>query len=227
MIPVLFLEILAATAGIFYLKKTNATLHEKLFVVFLWFSVGIEILSSYAGFAYFSEYMVFGFVEETPFRNNYWLSNIYLLVNNLVYIYFFGVQLHNTKAKKLLVMLAIAMVIAVIIDFGTSDFFNTLSRVSTIFGSLLVLMTILFFYLELLVSEKLLALRYNLSFYISVVLLIYTLCISPLDYLINYFKTSTGNQLFVSLRVNTLFILNILLYLTYTFAFILCSKKKK
>lgn len=226
MIPVVLLEILAASAGVYYLKKTNSPLSEKVFVVFLWFSVLIEILNSYAGFAYFSDYTVFGFVKETPFRNNYWLSNIYLLINNLVYIYFFGIKLNNSKARKVLVVLSISMIIAVIIDFATSDFFNTLSRVSTIFGSLMILLSILLFYLDLIASKKLLNLRYYLPIYISISLLIFTLCISPLDFLSNYFKTSTGNQLFVSFRVYTLFILNILLYLTYIVAFLVCSKKR-
>lgn len=226
-IPTLLLEILAASAGIFYLKKVKATVSEKLFVAFLWITVFFEILGSYSGFAYFSNYTVFGFVKETPFRNNYWLSNIYILLNNLVYIYFFGTKLKNKWAKNSISGVSVIMILAVLIDFASSDFYTEISRVSTIFGSLLVLSTILLFYLELLASEKLLALRYDLSLYISVIILIYTLCISPLDYLSNYFKTSTGNHLFVSFRVYTLLILNILLYLTFTFAFIVCSKKKK
>lgn len=225
-IPVLLLEILAAIAGIFYLKKVNSSFEEKVFVGFLWFSVSVEILNSYAALAYFSDYTFLGFIKDTPFRNNYWLGNIQLLVSNVVYVYFFGSLLRNKKTRRLLSILTVTMIIAVFIDFFVSDFFNSYSRVSTIFGSLLVLLSILLFYLYLLTSEKLLNLQYYLPIYISVALLIYTLCISPLDFLSNYFKTSTGNQLFVSFKVYTLFILNILLYLTYTFAFILCSRKR-
>ncbi len=226
MIPVLLLEILAASAGIFYLKNTNSTRSDTLLVLFLWFSVFTEVVSSYAGFAHFSEYTFLGFVKDTPFKKNYWLANVYIVISNLFYVYYFGIKLTNILAKKILLVLSVIMLIAVIIDFIYSEFFNAISRVSTIYGSMLILLSILLFYLHLLSSGKLLNLRYYLPIYISVALLLYTLCISPLDFLSNYFKTSTGNQLFVSFRVYTLFILNILLYLTYTFAFILCSKKR-
>lgn len=222
----LLLEILAAVIGVFYLKKINPSIEEKVFVGFLWFSVGVEILNSYAALAYFSEYTFLGFIKETPFRNNYWLGNIQLLVSNVVYVYFFGSLLRNKNTRIVLSIVTVTMMIAVFVDFFIGDFFNAYSRVSALFGSLLVLLTILLFYLYLLTSNKLLNVQYYLPIYISVALLIYTLCISPLDFLSNYFKTSTGNQLFVSFKVYTLFILNILLYLTYTFAFIVCSRKK-
>ncbi|QIE58223.1 hypothetical protein G5B37_01165 [Rasiella rasia] len=226
MIPVLLLEIVAASAGVYYLRKRRGDRAEKLLVAFLWYTVFNEILSSYAGIAYFSNYEIFGFIEHTVFRNNYWLGNCQLLAGNIVYVYFFSSKLNKIQAKKVLNVLTILMVMAVLVDFTMSNFFDAFSKVSTIFGSLLILLAILLYYLDLLASEKLLNLSYNLAFYISVVLLIHTLCTSPLDFLSNYFKTSTGNELFVSFRVYTLFFLNILLYLTYTIAFILCSKKR-
>ena len=226
MIPVMLLEFLAAMAGIFYIKKVEGALNEKILVLFLWYTFFNEVISSYAGFAYFFNYEIFSFVKDTPFRNNYWLGNIQLLLGNVVYVYFFASMLEKIRAKKILWLLTAIMVVSVLIDFTYNDFFGAFSKVSTIFGSLLILSSILLFYMDLLASEKLLSLKYNLPFYVSVVLLIHTLCTSPLDFLSNYFKTSTGNDLFVSFRVYTLFFLNILLYLTYTIAFIRCSRKK-
>lgn len=225
-IPVILLELIAAIAGVFYVRKVKPDKGKFFFVIFLWFTLVVDMMGSYSGIAYFTEYKVFGFVKGTVFSNNYWLFNIYILVSNLFFIWFFRNEISNNNYSKLLLFLSIVMAITVTIDFFMGNYFHTISRVSTIFGSLLMLLAILLFYMDLLASEKLLSLKYNLPFYISVVLLIHTLCTTPLDFLSNYFKTSTGNDLFVSFRVSTFFFLNILLYLTYTIAFIQCSRKK-
>ncbi len=227
MIPVILLELVAAITGVYYLRNTNARFAEKAFVLFLWLTVVVELVGTYAGIGYFTNYEYFGLVKDTPFRNNYWLYNIYQLLSYIFYVYFLSSWMLNKKLRKFLLVLSIVLIVSVVFDFATNDFFNTNSRVSTIFGSLLVLLAVFFFYLDLLNSNKPIAFKYYLPAYISIAILFHTLCFSPLDFLSNYFKTSTGNQLFVSFRVYTLFILNILLYLTYTFAFIICSKKKK
>jgi len=227
LVPVNLLELLSAIAGTFYLKRVNASKAEKLFVWFLWLTVVVETIGPYAGIAYFTNYEYFSFVKDTPFQNNFWLYNIYMLFSNLFYVYFFRSFLKDALSKKILLGLSFILAIAVSIDFYHIGLFAPSSRVLSIFGSLLILLSILLFYFNLLKSSKVLNLSNSLPVYISVALLVYTLCISPLDFLLNYFKESTGNQLFVSFRVYTLFVLNILLYLTYTIAFIICSKKKK
>ena len=225
-VPVILFELIAAIAGIFYLKKNSTRTNERYFVYFLWLNVLIDVLGSYAGVAYFTDYQIFEFIKGTPFRNNYWLFNIHLLLTNLFFIWFFSSEIKKVVLRKILLLLSVIMTIVVIADFYFGSFFGAISKTSAIFGSLLILLTILLFYKDLLVSEKLLKLKFYLPIYISVVLLVHTLCTSPLDFLSSYFKTSSGNHLFVSLKVSVFFFLNILLYLTYTVAFIICSKRK-
>ncbi|WP_170134740.1 hypothetical protein [Marinirhabdus gelatinilytica] len=132
----------------------------------------------------------------------------------------------NPKLRKVLIYSTVVFIAATTVDFFRSDFFNVTPRVLIIFGSLLILLSILLYYYSLLSSQEILNIRYNLRIYFSVAILVHTLCFSPLDFLSNYFNTTTGNELFVAFRAQVIFILNILLYLTYTIAFLVCSRKR-
>ncbi|MGK0235945.1 MAG: hypothetical protein ACI9EK_002488, partial [Psychroserpens sp.] len=65
------MELIAALAGTYYLKKNaKNNKSEKYLILFLWFTLFVEIIGAYAPVAYFSNYQYFSFVENTVFEDN-------------------------------------------------------------------------------------------------------------------------------------------------------------
>lgn len=228
-LPIFFLEILAASAGSYYLKKISPRFKStQYFVLFLWCTVCVEIFASYAPVAYFSDYEVFSFIAGTPFENNFWLYNIYNILSFSFLTLYFTSFLKNKYWKSFFLVSTIGFIIVsgiIIISNGT--FFKSPSKFVTITGTLLLFFSVVLFYFELLRSDLLLQLKRFLPFYISVGVLIFNLCTTPIDILSQYFSIADGNELFVKLHINVLLFANIFMYSTFIFGFVICSKKKK
>lgn len=223
------IEILAALAGIYYLRKSaSPSKNSKYFVLFLWFTVSVEVIASYVIVAYYSDYKYFSFVEGTPFRNNYWLYNIYNVLNFSFFSFYFTSFFKNKYWKNIFYALIISFIVAsgsVILSTGT--FFESTPQFVTLTGTLLLFFSVVLFYFELLRSDMLLQLKRFLPFYISVWVLVFNLCIAPIDILSQYFSIEDGNELFVKLHLYVLFFANIFIYSTFIFGFLICSRKKK
>ncbi|AFL82022.1 hypothetical protein Aeqsu_2567 [Aequorivita sublithincola DSM 14238] len=228
-LPIFILEVSAALAGSHYLKKTiprsRSTRH---FVYFLWFTVFVEFIGSYAPIAYFSDYRYFTFIKGTPFENNFWWYQIYILVSFSFLVLYFISFLKNTLLKRLFALLVVGFIISsVIIYIYTDGFFKSTSQYASITGTLLLFFSVILFYFELLKSNLLLQLKRFLPFYLSVGVLAFNLCVTPVEIFSEYFNLEGGNNLFVKLRVNVLLYANIFMYAIFIVGFLICSRKKK
>ncbi|WP_410005030.1 hypothetical protein [Aequorivita nionensis] len=228
-LPIFSLEVLAASTGTYYLGKNFSQFKStKYLVLFLWLTVFVELVGSYAPFAYFSDYTIFSFVKGTPFENNYWWYNTYSALSFSFYVLYFVSFLKNRYWKLIFQILAGAFFISSILIFIFSDtFFKGFPPYMTITGTLLLFFSVVLFYFELLRSDLLLQLKRLLPFYISVGVLVFNLCVTPIEIFSQYFNLKDGNDLFVTLRSNVLLYGNIFIYSTYTLGFLICSKKKK
>ena len=83
------------------------------------------------------------------------------------------------------------------------------------------------FFLQLLKSDFILNLKRFLPIYVAIPVMIFYLCVTPVSLFSEYFKTSTGNSLFVDLHVHILLYSNIFMYLFFILGFIICSKTNK
>lgn len=229
LLPIFTLEILAALAGTFYLKREPSHIKStKYLVLFLWFTVFIELFGCYAPVAYFTDYSVFGFIKDTPFENNFWLYNIYNILNYSFFTLYFTSFLKNKIWKKIFLFLTIGFIItSVSVILFKGIYFRSSSTFVTISGTLLLFFTVFLFYFELLRSDMLLQLNKFLPFYISVGVLVFNLCITPIDILSHYFSIADGNELFVKLHLNVLLYGNIFMYSTFILGFLICLRKKK
>ena len=228
-LPIFFLEILAASAGTYYLRRNVSQFkNTKYLVLFLWLTVFVEAVGFYAPFAYFSDYTMFPFVQGTPFENNYWWYNIYITLSFSFYVLYFISFLKNSYWKSVFKALVGAFLLSSISIFIFSDtFFKGFPPFVTISGTLLLFFSVILFYFELLRSDLLLQLKGLLPFYISVGVLMFNLCLTPIEIFIQYFNLKGGNELFVTLRSNVMLYGNIFMYSTYTLGFLICSRKKK
>ena len=227
--PVIALEVLAAIAGSYYLKTAEMPFkNSKYLVYFLWFTVFVELIGSYAPIAYFSNYKYFSFIKGTPFEFNYWWFNIFIMLNFAFFTYYFVSFLRNKTVKSIgHFFIALYLIVSISIYAFSNNIFKVTSNFVIIMGTLFLLLSVLFFYFELLRSDLLLQLKRFLPFYISVGVLVFNLTVTPVDILADYFSGGEENELFIKLHVNLLLYANIFLYSSFILGFLICSKTKK
>ncbi len=228
-LPVISLELLAAIAGTYYLKKAPIPFKNSRFLVlFLWFTIFVELFGAYAPIAYFSGYEILASIKDTPFENNLWWFNIFILINIIFFTYYFISFLRNKTVKTIAYICLVMFFIASVGVYATSvSIFKVTSNFVIITGTILLLLSVLLFYFELLRSDLLLQLKYFLPFYISVGVLVFNLSVAPLDILSNYFSLGDGNRLFVKFQINVILYANIFLYSSFILGFLICSKKRE
>jgi len=224
-IPINVVELLAAIAGSYYLKKNpNTQKANKYLVYFLWYTFINEVISAYAVVAYFSEYKYFSIVKDTFFYNNAWLFNIYTIISFSFLINYFSSFIKSKEIIKVFKLLTIIYIIISLILLVTSDlYFNSDTPFLTVVGTILVVISIFYYYFSLLKSDKVLDLKKQLPIYISIGVLVFNLCFTPIDIFSQYFKRV--NELYVTIRINLLLITNIFMYTTFIIGFLVCTKK--
>jgi hypothetical protein len=225
-LPINILELIAAIAGTYFIKKVPFLKSTKYLVVFLWFTLIVEVIGAYPAIAHFSDYKYFSFVEGTLFERNYWIYNIYVILSYVFYIYYFRFYIRQRIWKLLLNYFAYIFIIATIVNLFLSDvFFEGISQFTALSGTLLIFLTVVIFYFELLRSDVLLNLKRFLPLYISIGILIYHLCVTPIDIFSEHFTSENPfyNQLSVKINLYA----NIFLYSIYILGFIICSRERR
>lgn len=223
---VLILELFAALAGSFYLFRTKDTTFIRYFCWFLWLTVFVEYFGIYSSVAYYSDYKIFPFLKESRFAANYWMYNVYSIIAFSIYILLFVSQLENTKIKKAFRGITLLFVIACVLNLLFSGVYWNAHSIFTFFiGTILVLISIGFYYFQLLRTDQILNIRHSLFFYISVGALVYHLGFVPLVIYNGYFNLDSPEYLyFYGFIIKGI---NYFLYSLYIFGFLICSRKKK
>jgi hypothetical protein len=222
---VIVLEISSAIIGTVYYKKNNKQdTSVKYLVLLLWINVLFEIfaLLPYA----INTFEELFFLKNTIFDKNTWLFNISILLSYILYILYFRSNLNNKTSKKGLTILVYLFIISTISNLIFSDvFFNELSTLTDVFGSLALLLSVLLYFHEVLLSEKILVFYKLLAFYIAIGALVFHLVITPIDIYFQYSKKLNSD--FFKFRSIILYSANIFMYTCYIIGFIVCLRKNK
>lgn len=217
--PTYIVEFLAATAGIVYLSRSKTPgKADKLLVFYLLFIFIFDLLAiTYGLYGYVYKWEYLEFIAE-PFRSIYWIYNILTLISATAYTLYFYLQLNSAFLKKILVILiSIFLVSSILMYIVGNQFFTTTSSFSYIFASFLIFFSVIFYYFELLNSERLLNFRTELPLYISAGLLIYQLGITPLFIFQKYIRVSSDFRIVYSWILD---FGNIFLYTLFVYGFI-------
>ncbi|CAM3382268.1 hypothetical protein AEQU2_01609 [Aequorivita lipolytica] len=216
------LEFLAFLAGLFYYFK-NKSRPTYYLVWFLGITVFFEIFGWYV--VLISNGPLY-FLKDTVFDSNYWSSNIYSIISYLFYINYFKWYLSSKNSIHILNRVSVVFLAVSILEILFSKgFFVKFMPISNILGTLLVFLSIAFYYLELLKSDHILQVHKSLPFYVSVGALIFHLCTTPLFLYSAYYSNSIDPG-FVSLYRQVIFGTNYLLYSIYIAGFLICLRKK-
>ncbi len=205
----LIVELLSAIIGtIFYYKYRNSVL--KYFLIYLWFIVFIEYFA-YIAREYFGIY------------HNAWLINTFYIIS---FTYLFSLYRSVVKNKRKKLMIKYSAIIYVGFSIVNVFFENYIERSQTIpfiIGSSLLILSILFYFVEILGTEKVLHVKKNLLFWISTGLLLFYAGIIPFRITINYYAGILGKH---NPIYSILFILIIISNICYIIGFIWSSKKQ-
>lgn len=220
-------QLIAAFCGSYYIRRINKKEKwNKFLVSFLWLTVAVEIIALYAAAGYYSDYKYFSFIKDTRFADNSWMYNIFLIINFTFLTAYFRSFIEDYRIQRILkILISTYVIVAVGYLLSTDVFFKYFSWVSVVFGSILLIISILFFYFHILKGEKVLQLKGYLPFYISIGCGIFYLCTTPLFLYTN--SLSVEDELFLNFYRYVLFFGNIFMYLFYSISFILCSKERK
>jgi len=215
-------EFLAFIVGVYYYKKNKSTPTYYL-VLFLGITVFSEILKWYV--VLINDGLLY-FLKGTVFERNYWLANLYAVLSYLFYINYFKWYLSTKRSIKVLNLVSIVfLAFSILENIFSGEFFLKFMPISNILGTLLVFLSIAFYYLELLKSDQILQVQKSLPFYVSVGALIFHLCSTPLFLYSSYYSNSVDPG-FVSLYRQVIFGTNYLLYSIYIAGFLICLRTK-
>lgn len=224
--PITSAELLAATLGFYFTRKKEVSKPIKYFAYFLCLTVLVETVGYIAPIGHFSDYKYFGFAEGSIFESNFWLYNIFMIINYVAYTLFFRAYIVLKWPRKLLLALIWTFVISSTINLIFSDiYFQYYSSFTTIFGSLLVLFSIACYYYQLLTSDAILEILRSFPFYVAIGAILLNVILTPLFIYSSYFKNSISPE-FVETYKILLITTNVLVYLIYAFGFTICLRKK-
>lgn len=221
---VFLLEGLAAVSALYYYKKKPANKSAGFFAYFLLTVYFVETIAWIPTVIYRWENL--HFLKNSFWYQNYWIHNPFLIISFLAYGYYFKIQLLNFKARKFINIGLIVYLLGCSTNLVLSKvYLKSFSVLSYVAGSLMLLGIIFYYYLEILQSQKILIIKKELGFYISVVSFIYYLSCTPIFIYYKYFNSLSPG--FVELSTWVLVSMNIFMYSTYTFAFVWLANKTK
>ena len=215
-----YIELLAALVGtIFYYKYKHTYL--KYFLFLLWY---IFLSEFFVGYIRDNKIDFFLHYSKTGIIYTHWVYNILDTISFLVYYYIYYKSMSsNEKYKNWIKKFAIAYIVISILNWSfIQNFFEELQSYLFIIGAIFLIIAILFYFIELLKSEKILVFHKNLLFWISIGLLLYYAGNIPFAAELNGYALIPGGIHKLFLIVN---ILAIIMYLLFTFGFIWSKKE--
>ncbi|MGB5417527.1 hypothetical protein [Algibacter sp.] len=232
------LEILAALTGIFvYRNYRNSA--AKYFIFFLIYIAILELVGGYVLLVRPDKSL--HFLMGTLIERNFWLYTLGWNIGAILFFNFYYFKIIKNRRFKTILKYTgysyLGFSFIYIISNG-NDFFYKSFPILSIIGAIIVITCCVFYFIELLQSESVLQFYKSLNFYISVVIFIWWLVITPLTFFNMYYGSVDLSKPFrhpdfffdlnyITLRKMIYLFSNIFMYLTYTFALIWCRPEKE
>ncbi|MDX5586312.1 MAG: hypothetical protein QNK20_15610 [Aureibaculum sp.] len=213
---VVYSELISAIVGTIYLYKYKNT-YLKYFLLLLWFITITEFIGGYI-----VENKILVYIDENGLVYNKWLSNIRRFVTFIILYYIYFKLLKTEVFKKWIKIFAIIFSIIYVLNWiFLQNFIKESPEIPQVIGSIFLVISILFYFIELLKSEKIMVFHRLLLFWISVGLLLFYTGTIPFMLKWNGYMIIPGvHKLFL-----IVYILAIIMYLTFTFGFIWSKKE--
>lgn len=193
-----FVEIVALILAIIYFKNYKNTT-EKFFLYFLWYVIFTEVL------AYF-----WGYILRI---NNHWVANIYIIVSFLFISWWYTKIIKSKVFKRIILINAFLFICLASYESYTQGWEENIQKTFS-GGAIAVLIATVFYFYELLNSNKILNVKNSLRFWLATGTLLFSIGMIPLMFFSNEIKATHPTRMMI------LMILNIILYGCYSLGFI-------
>ncbi len=220
-----FFELLAAVVGTVYITKYRVDKISRYFVYFLWVTVLFDTFFSWFPFLIFNHESLH-FLKNTFLYENHWAYNSYDIISFSFYLFLFLNYIESLKVKKIGFYVILIFIITSLLNLAFSGvFFKSPALYSLIIGTLLLLIFIVYFYFQVLQSDKILDFYKILVFYISVGTLVYHILVNPIFIYGEYYSEESPN--YHKIYRSILTFANIFMYTCYIIGFLVCLRKNK
>ncbi len=213
-------ESLAAITGLFFYKKYKLTA-AKYFIWFLVFIFFSDLFMNYISFI--PNNGILSFIKGTVFERNHWWSTLYWKIGAIMFFTFFYSKILKRELFKLIIRYSSIVFLFFSISYilyHWRAYFTRFFPILSILGAIVIFLCTVFYFIEVLQSNKILTFYRSLNFYISFAIFIWWLIITPLVFYDIYNSLADWN--FVFLKWEIYLFANIFMYVTFTFAFIWC-----
>ncbi|MFV9550821.1 hypothetical protein [Algibacter sp. PT7-4] len=214
------IEVLAAVTGLVFYKKYKLTAAK----YFIWFLVYLSVCDSTGGYVKYVNNGFLSFLQGTVFSKNFWWSTLYWKVGAIVFFSFYYYNILNKLLfKKIIKYSCISFLLfsVIYIIINWNDYFIRFFPIISILGALIIFVSTVFYFIEVLLSDKILTFYKSLNFYISAAIFIWWLIITPLVFYDIY--NVQGDWNFIFLKWQIYLFANITMYTTFIFALIWCK----
>jgi hypothetical protein len=211
-------ELLASVVGTIYFYKYRDTPLRYLLVL-LWYITLTEFTSWYVGSNQIENFL---FIKKNGVLYTLWLYN---LLNTISFSVFFFIYYQSIKKKRFKFWIKIFFICFILLSVINWSFIQSFiyeySELPKIMGSILIIITVLFYFIELLESEKIIVFHRLLLFWVSIGLLLFYTGTIPFNLKVNGYALIPGiHKLFLIITI-----LALIMYLTFTFGFIWSKKE--
>ncbi len=198
----------AITGTVFFYKYKHTFL--KYFLVLLWYVALNEILGHFL-------------YKYSILRNNSIIYNIYHIINFSFLFILFRTYVKENTHKKWIKLFLITYILSFSIAAFFVDYSISIQVIPFIIGAVFIIISILFYFLEILNTNKVLYVSNNLLFWISVGLFLYFVGKIPMRIILNYsYEEEYFNAIIVARSV-----LSIVMNLCFIIGFIWSQKDKQ
>ena len=204
------IEIITAVIGTFYYYKYKEVRVLNLFVYLLWYVV-------------FNELIGYCIREYTERAENALFHNIYNVINFTYLLILYRYNLSIIKYRKILSFFIISYLVAFIINGFFENYLSDFQRLPYILAALYLVISIFFYFQDILNSNRVLNARKSLLFWISVGLLIYFVGILPFRIMRNYYSELTDFTIYFLV----IFSLTVIMNICFIIGFIWSDKKQR
>ena len=223
-------ELISAIAGIVYLRKSSKIKPGvKIFIYYLCFIVFAETFGLYALWAYFDNYETLPFLKDSPLHRNFWWYNIVFTTGYFAIGQLFIRQLTSENSKRLKTIhktgMLLLLIYSIICFASFGEFLYAYDISVMILGTFFLLSCVGAYYFEILKTDKILVFNKSLVFYVSVGIVIWQLCVIPIQIYTSFF--TEANPDFVNLYATVLRYANIYLYSIFTIGFVIDYRYNK
>lgn len=214
-------EILALVVGIIVYKKYKHT-RIAYFIWFLGWIVFVETIGNYP--TYLKNFGLFHFIEGTLIERNYWWFTLFWTsASTIFYSWLLSKQYVSVSLRRIIkygsYLYILVLLLTVILD-HKSLFHSDISHLRVLNVSLIILSSIFYFF-DLLISDKLLNASSSIYFYIACIILIWWLVTLPLAFFEPYFNQADWG--FITIKWTVMLTANILMYSAFAFALVWCE----